>query len=181
MYEQQSDEQLMSFWQGGDQQAFIEIHQRHKARVRGWLRTYLRVDEVDDAVQDAWTKVCRYAEKYNSNRPFNGWLYMLVTQVAIDFGRRRQTRHKHVITDESFMGDAKQSPERDKYWSLLYFELSRLNTIQREVIEGCYLRGETLQQAADRLGWSIGKVRYCRDKALAGLREALSPKLAASI
>ncbi len=141
--------------------------------VRGYLRRFVSVDEVDDLLQIVFLEVWRSRSRVDSGRPFEAWLFGIARKRAIDHLRRR--RHEIVSVDalrELSGEDGDRIVDRMAWATEVQAALTQLSVDQQEVIEMSYFRDLTQQQIAATLGIPIGtvKARMARGmRKLAGL------------
>jgi RNA polymerase sigma-70 factor, ECF subfamily len=115
-----SDEILMAAYQAGNRAAFGELFDRYSGRVYGFLvRRLGDVAAAEDLHQEAFLRLHRARDTYDSARPFRAWLFTILHNLVND-ARRSGARARHVqdgaheTTGTSAAGGAldEQSPER---------------------------------------------------------------------
>src|SRR5438034_958087 len=47
--------------------------------------------DAEDVTQEAFVKAWRHIEKFDRSRPFDSWLYRIVSNLALDLIRRKKT------------------------------------------------------------------------------------------
>ena len=92
-YESYSDEELMSFAQGGDRNAFEEIYDRYFAKIKMFFKRSLWNDMelAEDLSQDLFIKVIKNLKKYDDTKTFKTWLYSIANNMC-----KNQYRHYDV-------------------------------------------------------------------------------------
>ncbi|MFO0587286.1 MAG: sigma-70 family RNA polymerase sigma factor [Polyangiaceae bacterium] len=89
---------------GGDDRAAAEIafpalYERYLPRTLRWLRQFgVAARHREDVAQDAWIRVMRTLERYESSRPFEPWLMTITYRAACDHHRRADIRSER-LTD----------------------------------------------------------------------------------
>jgi RNA polymerase sigma-70 factor (ECF subfamily) len=85
MSQDPSDEDLMIRLQQGDRRAYQALYARWGARTMDFLlrRTGSRAC-AEDALQDTWLRVFRYARSYEPGRPFAPWLFGIAARAGHD-------------------------------------------------------------------------------------------------
>ena len=77
----------------GEQRAYSELVKRHKRGIERLIRPITRnatTDEVEDLVQEAFTKAFLHIHSYSEEYAFSTWLYRIATNHAIDYLRRKK-------------------------------------------------------------------------------------------
>ncbi len=84
---QLEDKALVRRARGGEQRAYSELVKRHKRGIERLIRPITRnatTDEVEDLVQEAFTKAFLHLNSYSEEYAFSTWLYRIATNHAID-------------------------------------------------------------------------------------------------
>ena len=84
-----TDQELVSRYRQGDQQAFELLVKRYQRKV--YSLAFGIVHNADDAMdvsQEAFVKVHRYIDKFQGSASFYTWLYRIVVNLCIDHLRR---------------------------------------------------------------------------------------------
>lgn len=91
------DRQLVATVRGGDTEAFEELVRRKTSKVYALCyRIIGNAEDAKDIAQLVFIKLWENLDKYDSAYTFDTWLYRMVTNVAIDFIRNRQSRENAV-------------------------------------------------------------------------------------
>ena len=91
------DRQLVETIRGGDANAFEVLVRRKTSKVYALCyRIIGNAEDAKDISQLVFVKLWENLEKYDSAYAFDTWLYRMVTNVAIDFMRNRQSRENAV-------------------------------------------------------------------------------------
>jgi len=71
--------------QHGDHQAYQALYERWGGQVMNFLlrRTGSRI-RAEDALQETWLRVFRYARSYQADRPFAPWLFRIAVRAGHD-------------------------------------------------------------------------------------------------
>lgn len=85
------DHELVRQAQAGDQEAFGRLVQRHQGRAWRVARGMVPSDEdAQDLAQEAFLRVFRSLERFDFKHDFTTWLYRIVTNLGIDWLRKRR-------------------------------------------------------------------------------------------
>jgi RNA polymerase sigma-70 factor (ECF subfamily) len=114
----QSDEQLMLAWRGGDAAAFAQIYSRHKGGVlRYLLRQTGKREWAEELFQDVWLKVVNARSGYEARARFSAWLYSIAHNRLMDHFREHARASLVSYEDETGLAEAQpaaayEQPER---------------------------------------------------------------------
>ena len=88
--EDQSDEELVTAFQEGNEQAFVTVVNRYKHRLTrlAWSVVH-NEDDAMDVVQEAFIKVYKKLHAFRGSSKLYTWLYRIVMNHSIDYVRRR--------------------------------------------------------------------------------------------
>lgn len=87
------DKSLVRRALAGEQRAYSELVKRHKRGIERLIRPIARTattDEIEDLVQEAFTKAFLHLASYSEEYAFSTWLYRIATNHAIDHLRRKK-------------------------------------------------------------------------------------------
>ena len=91
------DRQLVETIRGGDADAFEMLVRRKTSKVYSLCyRIIGNSEDAKDISQLVFIKLWENLEKYDAQYAFDTWLYRMVTNVAIDFMRNKQSRENAV-------------------------------------------------------------------------------------
>jgi RNA polymerase sigma factor (sigma-70 family) len=182
----ESDEQLMGRYAGGDAAAFALLYRRHEMPVwRYLLRNVGNRATADELMQEVWFAVARDAPRYQPTARFTTWLFTIARNRMIDSQR---TAHRQVslealgyeadpvieqLTTAPAVGPLAAAVLRDEGSALS----AALGQLPREQLDTFLLHVEgelSVEQVAQVTGSSFetakSRLRYAR----ARLRELLS-------
>jgi RNA polymerase sigma-70 factor (ECF subfamily) len=118
------DRQLVDAIRRGDSDRFAELVRRKTGKVYGLCyRVIGNPEDAKDIAQLAFIKVWENLEKYDPQYTFDTWLYRIVTNVAIDFIRSRQSRDAAV---QSSLRLVKTSTDAEQTVSMQRKEVERV-------------------------------------------------------
>jgi RNA polymerase sigma-70 factor (ECF subfamily) len=133
----------------------------------------------EDVVQEALVRAWRHPESLDSTRgSVRGWLLTVVRNIVLDQIRARNRRPPEVRESPPDAAVEADHSERVVNSIVVVDALSRLSAEHREVLEQVYLRGSTVNEAAEALGIPPGTVKSRSYYALRALREAGKERLA---
>jgi RNA polymerase sigma factor (sigma-70 family) len=156
-----SDRQLLGAFLAGDREALGQLVGRHGPMIFGVCSRSLRSAQAEDAFQATILALIRNAPSLTQADSLAGWLHV----VARNAVRRiiRDEIRKHAPLSAANGADPRRSPLNEltarELLEVLDDELTHLPDVFRQPLLLCYWEGLTQQQAAVRLGWSVGSVK----------------------
>src|SRR5262245_58633051 len=169
-------ELLECFLARRDEDAFGALVRRHGAMVLGVCRRVLRhTQDAEDACQATFLLLARKAAAVRQREALGGWLYRVARHVALKVrsdAARRSARDGGAVV--RCLADAAEEVTWREALAVLDEELSRLPAAYRAALVLCYLEGQTQDEAARQLGWSLGALRGRLERGRAKLRARLS-------
>ncbi len=131
--------------------------------------------DAEDLTQEAFYRAYRSFGDYEGDRPFENWIFRIVTRLFLDLLRNRRRRVKAVSYDTPLqsaggeenlyfdMADVKANPEqaviRDTFSEELQRALDSLTAEQRLLITLADVEGVPYKEIADMLGKPVGTIR----------------------
>ena len=91
IYKKRSDRQLMEKAKADDRKAFSELFDRYKGKVVSYLY-YQCKDQciAEELAQEAFLRVYRFRESYDSDRNFKSWLFTIARNLMMDHFRKKK-------------------------------------------------------------------------------------------
>ena len=176
-----SDEALLARYREGDEEAFAELYQRHRAGlyrfIHGLCSSTARTDEI---FQETWLSLIRSEAMPDGRALFRTWLYQIARHRLIDQWRRDESaamesfdETEHTPPDES----GTESPEtlalRSEQLRQIGNALETLPLPQREVFLLRAHAGMELSEIAALTETPLEAIKSRYRYALAGLRQRL--------
>lgn len=163
----------------GDRAAFRELYERASPKLFSvCLRILQDRQDSEDALQDGFVKIWRYAERYQAARakPMT-WMAAIVRNVAIDRMRSRKSPTAALSAAEA-VADATLKPDermlaRSAARQILDC-INGLGEIQARLVRMAYFGGVTYSALAERDGVPLGTVKSRMRRALAELKACLT-------
>ena len=169
---QEEELRLIRRVQAGETEAFEDLVRAHEKTVYNLaLRMTGDAQDAEDMAQEAFLKAYRSLGDFRGESKFSVWLYRIVSNVCLDFLRRRSRRPSVSLTAEDEEGEEQQwdvpderlSPER-----LLEQKLTReavqaglreLPEEQREILLLREIRGLSYEEIGEILSLEPGTVK----------------------
>jgi RNA polymerase sigma factor (sigma-70 family) len=172
-----SDRQLLQrFTTERDESAFASLVRRHGSLVAGVCRRVLgNFHDAEDAFQAVFLVLARKASAIRKSESVGGWLYRVAYRVAMQARVRALSRQRHEQqAGKCPVVDPLAEVTGRELVSILDEELQRLPERYQVPLVLCHLEGQTRDEAAQRLGWSLGTFKRRLELA----REVLRGRLA---
>jgi RNA polymerase sigma factor (sigma-70 family) len=172
---------LMQAAQAGDARAYVQLLQEIAPRLRRIVhgqRRFLKIEDIEDLVQDVLLSLHAVRATYDPQRPFMPWLLAIARNRLADGARRYARRAAREVQVENLpvtFSDDGTNTEREVYRDpqALRQAIQGLPRGQRAAIEMLKLREMSLKEAATASGISIGALKVSVHRALVSLRKAL--------
>jgi RNA polymerase sigma factor (sigma-70 family) len=171
-----SDEQLVSMFRSGHDEAFRAIHDRYRPRLFAYTRQMLAGSTADaeDAVQEIFVRAYAGLRASHRELALRAWLYRVAHNRCIDELRRPQTVPTEQIPQMaagSGPDPVAQTEQRDALRRLIA-DVQRLPDQQRSALLMRELGGMTYADVSGALGVSIPAVKSLLVRARVGLAQA---------
>ena len=176
VYRDKSDEQLISLYVDGKNEAFDALLERHKDRLYMYIYHAVKnEDAADDIFQDTFVKaiVTIKQGRYVENGHFPAWITRIAHNQIIDYFRQTKAENSQSTDDDdvNILNRKELSAgtiEEDIITSQIHDDVRRLvRTLpdnQREVLVMRYYKNMSFKEIADTTGVSIntalGRMRY---------------------
>jgi RNA polymerase sigma factor (sigma-70 family) len=164
--------QLMKRARSGDREAFHDLLKDIGPLITRFLRRRLPDQtELEDVCQEVLIAVYRSRQTYDSERPFEPWLFAIVRKVTFEYLRRnRRQLAWQVRTDE--IPDIRT--ESDSGLAIeLRQAMEQLPPTQMEALNLTKLVGFSVEEASRRAGTTVGSMRVRVHRAYESLKRSL--------
>lgn len=179
------DGELMLRIAGGEEEAFEQLLERFRARLRVAVDRILHDRErTEDVLQETFIQAWRQAERFDPRRgSVSTWLGMIARARALDRYRALNNGRRigHLLAwTQSGLAEHGASPQgegnvlRSERRSRLGRELGEIPDAQRAVLRLAYFEGLTQSEIAERLGIPLGTVKTRSRQGLRKLRRRLN-------
>ena len=171
----------------GDPQAIAALMVRYQHRLyRYLLRMVSETGAAEDLFQQTWLRIIERTRNYDAQRSFEGWLFAVAHNLAIDYLRRRkpesldepllsgETQSNHIQSIDKGALEEILSRERA---DIVSGAVSNLHVSFREVITLRFEEEMKLEEIASVLSLPVGTVKTRLHRGLKALRQSLIKKL----
>jgi RNA polymerase sigma-70 factor (ECF subfamily) len=178
---------LLSKAQAGDQQAFVELCNRHSPGLKGRiLRIVRNHDDAEDIFQETLMRVYKHLNGFRGSCSFQTWITQIAINTALMLLRRRKTSSERCggfvgkegeVLDFPEVADPGPNPEqiysRVQTSLVVLNEISRLPAGFRPLMDLYYGEESSLGDAAQALGMTVATAKSRLTRARALLRRRL--------
>jgi RNA polymerase sigma-70 factor (ECF subfamily) len=174
---------LVTRFQAGETDAFVDLYQLYFDRVYGYLRVaFGDLHMAEDGAQQIFTQALEALPRYRRQaQPFRAWLFVIVRNLAVSELKKRSrlevtdpiqlTRDRELAENGNGGGLAVLSWLTDRDLTML---IERLPLAQRQVLLLRFNLDLSLKQAAAVLGKTPNDVAALQHRAIAFLRTRLA-------
>ncbi|KQU63173.1 hypothetical protein ASG66_01820 [Bacillus sp. Leaf406] len=131
-------------------------------------------EQAKDLTHDTFLKAFHRLEGFQGEMSDKNWLYWIARNTTIDFIRKKKPLH---YVAEMFTGVNGVTPEdlveAGEEERLVYRAMSRLKRSYREVLLLRKIKGLSIRETADVLGWKESKVKTTLSRALQAMKVQL--------
>lgn len=171
-----TDEELARAAGEGDRGAFDVLVRRYlrPSMALAWQYTR-RLEDAEDAVQEAFHRTVRALPSYDSSRAFGPWFYAIVRNAAR--GAIAKDARRRALAPMEPLEDEPRAPERTSALALEDIERAAesLPPMQQACFRLADVEGFTSAEIARMLDLAEGTVRTHVHRARGALRSALAP------
>ena len=155
------DRQLVETIRGGDPAAFEMLIRRKTSKVYSLCyRVIGNAEDAKDISQLVFIKLWENLDKYDPQYAFDTWLYRMVTNVAIDFMRNKQSRENAVNSNLRLVRTA---TDADQTLSLQRKEIESVFSMISQVLSPKQKVIFIMNQMDDLQSSEIAKILGCRE------------------
>lgn len=164
---------LMEQIQDGNEAAYRVLLEELGPLVYNYTRKRVfRADFVEDVYQEIWMTFHRARHSYEPGRPFGPWFFTVVRHALIDaLGRQRKFQEKELFFE--VLPDRALEREDHGLEDEWREALQHLSPAYRDAVRLLKLEGLSLEEAAGKLGLSVGALKVRAHRGYAKMREFL--------
>ena len=180
-----ADADLIAAVLKGDIASFEPLVKKYSPRLFATARRYARREsEVEDIVQEVWTKAFQKLSSFRGEAPFEHWLMRLAVRTCFDalrsHKRNRETSFSELSETESdwldhFVAEPNQANENAAAArELVERLLAQLSPPARLVITLLEIEERSVKEISHLTGWSVALVKVRAFRARAEMRKCLA-------
>ena len=184
-----SDIEIISAVLNGNQQAYAQIVQRHKAFVFTLVLRYIKSrEDAEEVAQDVFVKAYRALADFKGASKFSTWLYTIVTTTCISFLRKKKLETHSLDNEKLFetienkdSGMSANQVEQKSKVTMVNNAIGLLNPDDAEIVTLFYKGEQTLDEIAQVLGIEANTVKVRLHRARTRLKEKMQKYFAAEV
>jgi RNA polymerase sigma-70 factor (ECF subfamily) len=180
-----SDAALIAAVLKGDTASFEPLVAKYSPRLFATARRYARrEDEIEDIVQEIWSKAFQKLGTFRGDAPFEHWLMRMAVRTCYDFLRHHQRNRENTFTEltteeNDWLERFVTSPEDASIDSqaarqLVQRLLKMLSPPARLVIQLLEIEDRTVKEISKLTGWSVPLVKVRAFRARAEMKKCLA-------
>lgn len=166
------DDKLIMAAKDGDEKAYKKIVNKYERPLHFHIRKMVKdAGQVQDLVQEAFTKAFDSLDSYSSSYAFSTWLYRIATNHTIDYMRKKklqtvsiskpvdtgQGEVKRQITDKNAQADRPVLQKQRK--NIVRQAIDELPEKYKKVIEMRHMEEKSYQEISEALERPLGTVK----------------------
>ena len=182
---ERTDAELIAAVLQGDTASFEPLVAKYSPRVFATARRYARREsEVEDIVQEVWTKSFQKLSSFRGEAPFEHWLMRLAVRTCYDFlrghQRNRETNFSALTEPETdwldrFVAEPGSASEHSAAAKQLIDRLlEQLSPPARLIITLLEIEDRSVKEISRLTGWSVPLVKVRAFRARAEMRKLLA-------
>ncbi|MHC5001967.1 MAG: RNA polymerase sigma factor [Planctomycetota bacterium] len=180
MIEKSLESSLIRRAKAGDGEAVAGLIRTHQDALYAFiLRMSGRPDIAEDIVQEAFVRVMRNLDRFDSRYRFSTWLFTIAKRLYVNAVQKHRPTYDTDIVEirqgkQPGPGSlSAQSESRDNVRRILDTALARLNEQQREIILLFHQQSWSINEIAGHLGMPEGTVKSHLHRARKRMRRAI--------
>ena len=167
----------------GDKEAFQALVEKHSRNVfRLAYRMTGNEEDAEDVVQETFLKAYRNLQGFGGHAEFSTWLHRIAANCSVDLLRRRVPRETNLRNEEGEeveLAAGGAGPDRmllsSEVQGRVARSLQRLTAMERAAFVLRHFEGRPIAEISKTLGIRTGAAKNCVFRAVAKLRQDLSP------
>jgi RNA polymerase sigma-70 factor (ECF subfamily) len=184
-----SDIEIISAVLNGNQQAYAQIVERHKAFVFTLVLRYIKSrEDAEEVAQDIFIKAYRALADFKGASKFSTWLYTIITTTCISFLRKKKL-DIHSLDNENVFetienkdsGMSANQVEQKSRVAMVNNAIALLSPDDAEIVTLFYKGEQTLDEIAKVLGIEANTVKVRLHRARTRLKEKMQKHFAAEV
>lgn len=182
---ERSDAELIRAVLQGDMASFEPLVAKYSPRLFATARRYARrEDEIEDIVQEIWSKAYHKLPSFRGEAPFEHWLMRMAVRTCYDFLRAHQRNRENTFTEltkeeddwiERVMSAPEQVSDKAEAAKQLVERLMQmLPPPARLIIQLLEIEDRSVKEISALTGWSVPLVKVRAFRARAEMKKCLA-------
>lgn len=174
----QADAELARSWaERGDRGAMKALYDRHAGKVFAFARSMTGSGELAaDVLQETFLRAARGMRGFRGRSQFSTWLLAVARNVAVDVGRAMSRRSRDAERNPGPRSNPGPAENLDsmELTEQVRRAVMRLPERERTAVTLCELQELPLAEAAEVLGWRVGRLKSVLFRARGRLKKELA-------
>lgn len=172
------DRALLAAFAAGDEEALGALAFRHERALVGVARGLLggSVELAEEAVQETWLRVIRFASSYRGESTVKTWLYRITINRSRDISARERRQGRLVREAADRLERTAEGETEPGLSAALQSALAQLDAVHREAVLLAHASSLSQRAAAEILGVPEGTLKARVRRGLAKLRKIMEPE-----
>lgn len=171
VFDELTDEELMTMYQNGSEEAFKCLYQRHSSKIYGFLKARVRPHEkVSEIYQEVFVKIHKSKHLYNKSLPLLPWIFTVTRNVMLDELKKEK---KHMNQNDSDLHLIQSEAVITEISSPAFTKIQLLPEAQRIAVQMRYVDDKTFDEIAENLKTSSSNVRQIVSRGIKRLKELI--------
>src|SRR5262245_25573876 len=169
----------------GDTASFEPLIKKYSPRVFATARRYARREsEVEDIVQEVWSKAYQKLASFRAEAPFEHWLMRLAVRTCYDFLRNHQRNRETAFSElteleNNWLEQFRVNPDEANENAVAARELverilAQLSAPARLIITLLEIEERSVKEISALTGWSVALVKVRAFRARAEMKKCLA-------
>jgi RNA polymerase sigma-70 factor (ECF subfamily) len=182
---ERSDTELIAAVLKGHTASFEPLVAKYSPRLFATARRYARRDdEIEDVVQEIWSKAFLKLASFRGDAPFEHWLMRLAVRTCYDFLREHQRNRESTFTEltteeDDWLERVMAAPQdagadADAARQLVQRLLGMLSPPARLIIQLLEIEDRSVKEISKLTGWSVPLVKVRAFRARAEMKKCLA-------
>jgi RNA polymerase sigma-70 factor (ECF subfamily) len=182
---ERSDAELIRAVLAGDMARFEPLVAKYSPRLFATARRYARrEDEVEDIVQEIWSKAFHKLSSFRGDAPFEHWLMRMAVRTCYDFLREHQRNRENTFTEltteeDDWLERVMSAPEQpgadlEAAKQLVQKLMDMLSPPARLIIQLLEIEDRSVKEISALTGWSVPLVKVRAFRARAEMKKCLA-------
>jgi RNA polymerase sigma-70 factor, ECF subfamily len=184
--EEHTDEQLVSAYLSGVEDAFRELVERYLKPVYHFVYRYVKTQgDAEDIVQDTFLSAWKNIEKFDTRKKFKTWIFTIAKNASLNWIKKKKPSLFSQFENEAgenilaeIVADPSPLPDelfrKAQLREEVTFAMEKLSGAHQTVLSLRHREQFTFQEISELLNESIHTVKSRHRRALAALKKVLT-------
>lgn len=170
---------LMVLSQEGDSESYKKLLLRTRDLVRVYIRNSFKRfhkpadDSIEDVLQEVLLAIHQKRETYNPEMFYLPWMYAIARYKIIDFFRRNRVHFNSRVSIDDELEHLESLSGLDNDFVDLEKIMDMLSEKQREILRLVKLEGLTIEETAQKTGYSVSDIKVSVHRSIKTLQQKL--------